>query len=73
MTPPIVYCDLTPDNLILKSQGALKLVDFDVAEEVMLQQLAPLLANLLYVAQLFKRENGTQKTLHLLAARCFIC
>ena len=27
--------DLTPDNLILQPDGALKLVDFDVAQEVM--------------------------------------
>lgn len=29
--PPVIHCDLAPDNLILSPSGKIKLVDFDVA------------------------------------------
>jgi tRNA A-37 threonylcarbamoyl transferase component Bud32 len=34
MTPPVVHRDFTPDNLILRNDGTLKLVDFNVATHV---------------------------------------
>lgn len=34
MTPPVVHRDFTPDNLILRKDGTLKLVDFNVATQV---------------------------------------
>jgi tRNA A-37 threonylcarbamoyl transferase component Bud32 len=33
LTPPVVHRDFTPDNLILNSDGVLKLVDFTVAHQ----------------------------------------
>jgi serine/threonine protein kinase len=32
-TPPVVHRDFTPDNLILRGDGMLKLVDFNVAQQ----------------------------------------
>ncbi|MDX1985533.1 MAG: serine/threonine-protein kinase [Candidatus Obscuribacter sp.] len=34
LTPPLVHRDFTPDNLILDNQGNLKLIDFNVAQEM---------------------------------------
>ena len=34
MTPPVVHRDFTPENLILGSDGLLKLIDFNVARQV---------------------------------------
>lgn len=33
LSPPVVHRDFTPDNLILRSDGKLKLVDFNVAQQ----------------------------------------
>ena len=33
LTPPVVHRDFTPDNLILRNDGTLKLVDFNVAQQ----------------------------------------
>ena len=33
LTPPVVHRDFTPDNLILRKDGTLKLVDFNVAQQ----------------------------------------
>jgi serine/threonine-protein kinase len=33
LTPPVVHRDFTPDNLILGSDGVLKIVDFNVAQQ----------------------------------------
>lgn len=33
LTPPVVHRDFTPDNLILRKDGMLKLVDFNVAQQ----------------------------------------
>lgn len=33
LTPPVVHRDFTPDNLILRKDGTLKLVDFNVAQK----------------------------------------
>ena len=34
LTPPLVHRDFTPDNLILDKEGNLKLIDFNVAQEM---------------------------------------
>ena len=34
LTPPLVHRDFTPDNLILRPDGKLKLIDFNVAQKV---------------------------------------
>lgn len=34
LTPPLVHRDFTPDNLILDREGNLKLIDFNVAQEM---------------------------------------
>ncbi|MBP6745050.1 serine/threonine protein kinase [bacterium] len=34
MEPPVVHRDFTPENLILRSDGLLKLIDFNVARQV---------------------------------------
>jgi serine/threonine-protein kinase len=33
LSPPVVHRDFTPDNLILSSNGVLKLIDFNVAQQ----------------------------------------
>jgi tRNA A-37 threonylcarbamoyl transferase component Bud32 len=33
LSPPVVHRDFTPDNLILRNDGTLKLVDFNVAQQ----------------------------------------
>jgi tRNA A-37 threonylcarbamoyl transferase component Bud32 len=33
LTPPLVHRDFTPDNLILRPDGTLKLIDFNVAQQ----------------------------------------
>jgi predicted Ser/Thr protein kinase len=34
LSPPLVHRDFTPDNLILRKDGTLKLIDFNVAQQV---------------------------------------
>lgn len=34
LNPPVIHRDFTPDNLILKPDGAVKLIDFSVAMEI---------------------------------------
>lgn len=34
MDPPVIHRDLTPDNLILSAEGKIKLVDFNVAQQL---------------------------------------
>ena len=34
LSPPLVHRDFTPDNLILRNDGTLKLIDFNVAQQV---------------------------------------
>jgi serine/threonine-protein kinase len=34
LTPPLVHRDFTPDNLILRPDGKLKLIDFNVAQKM---------------------------------------
>lgn len=34
LNPPVVHRDFTPDNLILRADGTLKLIDFNVAQQI---------------------------------------
>jgi len=34
LTPPVVHRDFTPDNLILRKDGTLKVIDFNVAQQI---------------------------------------
>jgi len=43
LTPPIIYRDLKPSNIIIKPEGALKIIDFGIARHFQNQKTATMI------------------------------
>ena len=72
MTPPIVHGDLTPDNLILQPDGVLKLVDFDVAQEVMSTAARTVVGKNAYMSpEQFKGRMDTKSDVYSIGCTLF--
>jgi tRNA A-37 threonylcarbamoyl transferase component Bud32 len=72
LSPPVVHRDFTPDNLILNSQGILKLVDFNVAQQTELTTTGTVVGKHAYIPpEQFRGKPTTQSDIYALGATLF--
>lgn len=72
LSPPVVHRDFTPDNLILRSDGKLKLIDFNVAQQVEETTTGTVVGKHAYLPpEQFRGETVSQSDLYALGATLF--
>lgn len=70
--PPIIHRDLTPDNLILQADGKLKLVDFNVAQQLESQGTATVVGKHAYLPpEQFRGKPTTQSDIYAVGATIY--
>lgn len=71
-SPPVVHRDVSPDNLILSSDGILKLVDFNVAHQSAGGNLTAVVGKQAYMPpEQFRGEPGPQSDIYAAGATLF--
>lgn len=72
LRPPVVHRDFTPDNLILRNDGKLKLIDFNVAQQVEETTTGTVVGKHAYLPpEQFRGEPTTQSDLYALGATLY--
>ena len=73
-SPAVIHRDFTPDNLILQSDGKLKLIDFDVAKQCENNTLGTMVGKHCYMPpEQFRGEARAQSDIYALGASlCFM-
>ena len=72
LTPPVVHRDFTPDNLILRKDGMLKLVDFNVAQQTESTATGTVVGKHAYLPpEQFRGQPTTQSDIYALGASVF--
>jgi serine/threonine-protein kinase len=72
LTPPVVHRDFTPDNLILGSDGILKLVDFNVAQQTESTATGTVVGKHAYLPpEQFRGRPSTQSDIYAMGATLF--
>ncbi len=72
LTPPVVHRDFTPDNLILRKDGMLKLVDFNVAQQTESTATGTVVGKHAYLPpEQFRGQPTTQSDIYALGASLF--
>jgi serine/threonine protein kinase len=70
--PPIVHRDLTPDNLVLDKSGALKLIDFGAANELIGTATGTLVGKQAYISpEQFRGKATTYSDIYSLGCTLF--
>lgn len=72
LTPPVVHRDFTPDNLILRKDGTLKLVDFNVAQQTESTATGTVVGKHAYLPpEQFRGQPTTQSDIYAMGASIF--
>lgn len=72
LTPPVVHRDFTPDNLILRKDGTLKLVDFNVAQQKETTSTGTVVGKHAYLPpEQFRGKPTTQSDIYSMGASLF--
>lgn len=72
LTPPVVHRDFTPDNLILRKDGKLKLVDFNVAQQKESTATGTVVGKHAYLPpEQFRGQPTTQSDIYSMGASLF--
>jgi tRNA A-37 threonylcarbamoyl transferase component Bud32 len=72
LTPPVVHRDFTPDNLILGSDGILKLVDFNVAQQTESTATGTVVGKHAYLPpEQFRGRPSTQSDIYAMGATLY--
>ena len=72
LTPPVVHRDFTPDNLILRKDGTLKLVDFNVAQQKETTATGTVVGKHAYLPpEQFRGKPTTQSDIYSMGASLF--
>jgi tRNA A-37 threonylcarbamoyl transferase component Bud32 len=72
LTPPVVHRDFTPDNLILGSDGVLKLVDFNVAQQTESTATGTVVGKHAYLPpEQFRGRPSTQSDIYAMGATLY--
>lgn len=72
LSPPVVHRDLTPDNLILEPNGQVKLVDFNVAQQIEQTTNATVVGKHAYVPpEQFRGKATPQSDIYALGCTLF--
>ncbi|MBX9567467.1 MAG: serine/threonine protein kinase [Candidatus Obscuribacterales bacterium] len=72
LTPPVVHRDFTPDNLILRKDGMLKLVDFNVAQQKETTATGTVVGKHAYLPpEQFRGQPTTQSDIYSMGASIF--
>lgn len=70
--PPIIHRDLTPDNLVLKNDGTVTLIDFGAANEFIGQATGTLVGKQAYMSpEQLRGKAGTQSDLYSFGGSLF--
>jgi tRNA A-37 threonylcarbamoyl transferase component Bud32 len=72
LSPPVVHRDFTPDNLILRKDGKLKLVDFNVAQQTESTATGTVVGKHAYLPpEQFRGQPVTQSDIYALGASLY--
>ncbi len=67
--PPVIHRDFTPDNLMVQSDGSLKLIDFSVAQQVESNITGTVVGKHIYMSpEQFRGKPTTQSDIYSLGA-----
>ncbi len=70
--PPIMHRDVTPDNLVLDRSGAIKLIDFGAANELLTTATGTLVGKQSYIApEQFRGKAVTQSDIYALGCTLY--
>lgn len=70
--PPVIHRDFTPDNLILRPDGMLKLIDFDVAQQLESTATRTVVGKHAFIApEQFRGRAQTQSDIYSLGATLY--
>lgn len=72
LSPPVVHRDFTPDNLILRKDGTLKLVDFNVAQQTDSTATGTVVGKHAYLPpEQFRGQPTTQSDIYAMGATLY--
>ncbi|HEY9788715.1 MAG TPA: protein kinase [Candidatus Obscuribacterales bacterium] len=72
LDPPIIHRDFTPDNMILRKDGSLVLIDFNVVQQTMTTTVATVVGKHAYLPpEQFRGEAVTQSDIYSLGASLY--
>lgn len=72
LTPQVVHRDLSPDNIMLQSDGTIKVVDFDIAQELASTRASKIAGKHRYIpVEQFRGESMPQSDLYALGCTMF--
>ena len=70
--PPVIHRDFTPDNLILDKSGDVRLIDFNVAQQLEAQTTKTVVGKQCYIPpEQFRGKSVTQSDIYSLGATLF--
>lgn len=70
--PAVIHRDFTPDNLILHKDGTLKLIDFNVAQEIQIGTTGTVVGKRAYIApEQFRGQATTKSDIYAMGATLY--
>lgn len=72
LSPPVVHRDISPENLVIRSDGSLALIDFGAAKEIASSFTGTIIGKQAYIApEQFRGKPGTASDIYAMGATLY--